>query len=745
MQSNTKKAVLITLCAQLALNSFPTQSHEVSFAQSVYFIPAMLIAMLLPFSLLTIYKLIRSQKKLQISEDRLKSSFLGSGDTLWDWNIVTGELTRINDGQFFEQDKNVTTPPNRKNIHPQDLPKVELLLKQHFSGHTAFFEASYRTKDNLGRWRWVLDRGKVIETDPQLKPTRMTGTVKDISRIKSTEERLNLFAKCVENLSDAIAICDRNFNIIDINPSFLRFFGKQRDHYINKPFKLHGYKESYIEKLKTFLLDKGHWQEELKLPNENKELMPIDLSIDVVKNSTGKVTHFVVLYSDISERKKAESELQRLSNRDRLTGLPNRNLFFTNLKKLGAQKCHHALLVFDLDNFKKINDSLGHQLGDMLLCRLANRLIKLTRQQDSFYRLGGDEFALVIVGTNDIHKITSTAKEFLHEITQPFHMAGHELVITSSVGVVLFPEDGNTPEILLKNADTAMYHAKQQGNRYLFFNDTMNRQAVKRLQIENLMRFGLKEDHFCVYYQPKMNTETNELVGMEALVRFITPNKGLISPAQFIPIAEETGQIIEIGEVVLDKACADVKRWLNKGLFSGRVAVNLSAKQFALPDLTARIDAILQKHSLPSYFLELEITEGTVMDDPKEAIAIMKSLSARGIHLAMDDFGTGYSSLAYLKQFPLNTLKVDKAFIDDMSTERGRNMVDSIVTIAHNLDLSVVAEGVEYAEQVHILSELNCETIQGYYYSKPLSAEHFEQFLEKQQGRQTNKLTLVKS
>jgi EAL domain-containing protein (putative c-di-GMP-specific phosphodiesterase class I) len=219
----------------------------------------------------------------------------------------------------------------------------------------------------------------------------------------------------------------------------------------------------------------------------------------------------------------------------------------------------------------------------------------------------------------------------------------------------------------------------------------------------------------------------------------------LISPAQFIPIAEETGQIIEIGEVVLDKACADVKRWLNKGLFSGRVAVNLSAKQFALPDLTARIDAILQKHSLPSYFLELEITEGTVMDDPKEAIAIMKSLSARGIHLAMDDFGTGYSSLAYLKQFPLNTLKVDKAFIDDMSTERGRNMVDSIVTIAHNLDLSVVAEGVEYAEQVHILSELNCETIQGYYYSKPLSAEHFEQFLEKQQGRQTNKLTLVKS
>jgi len=271
----------------------------------------------------------------------------------------------------------------------------------------------------------------------------------------------------------------------------------------------------------------------------------------------------------------------------------------------------------------------------------------------------------------------------------------------------------------------------------------MNRQAVKRLQIENLMRFGLKEDHFEVYYQPKMNIRTGKLAGMEALVRFITPKKGIISPGVFIPIAEETGQIIEIGEVVLNKACRDVKQWLDAGLFNARVAVNLSAKQFSLPDLTSRIDVILQKNELPSYFLELEITEGTVMDDPQEAIAIMRSLSARGIHLAMDDFGTGYSSLAYLKQFPLNTLKVDKAFIDDMKTERGRNMVDSIVTIAHNLDLHVVAEGVEQASQISILEELNCETLQGYYYSKPLSKDEFTAFLKQQQSQ--SKLSLIRA
>ena len=562
----------------------------------------------------------------------------------------------------------------------------------------------------------------------------MTGTVRDISQLKSTEARLNLFAKCVESLTDAIAIYDKNFKLVDLNPSFLTLFGGTREQYLKKDFALFGYDQSYVDEIKATVRATDHWQQEVKLRNAQRQLLPIEISIDEIKNEHNQICNYVVVYSDQTERKKAESQLHNLSNRDRTTGLPNRNLFFTNLKKLAKQDNHHALLVFDLDNFKKINDSLGHQLGDSLLAKLAMRLNKLTREKDVFYRLGGDEFALVMSGTNDIHTITRMAKLFLAAIATPFNMAGHELV-TSSVGIVLFPEDGNTPELLLKNADTAMYHAKKKGNSYLFFNDTMNRQAVKRLQIENLMRYGLKEDHFEVYYQPKMNIRTGKLDGMEALVRFITPKKGIISPGMFIPIAEETGQIIEIGEVVLNKACRDVKAWIDQGLFNGRVAVNLSAKQFSLPDLTTRIDVILQKNELPSYFLELEITEGTVMDDPNEAISVMRSLSARGIHLAMDDFGTGYSSLAYLKQFPLNTLKVDKAFIDDMQSERGRNMVDSIVTIAHNLDLHVVAEGVEKAEQIAMLEQLNCQTVQGYYYSKPLSQPEFTAFLKKQRNK----------
>ncbi|MCF6440201.1 EAL domain-containing protein [Pseudoalteromonas luteoviolacea] len=672
----------------------------------------------------------RKLENLQMSEKWLKSTVEGSGDTLWDWNIQSGDIIRINDKYALNEEKSSHFIPNAKRIHPQDIPLVEKQLKLHFAEKTAFFEASYRLRDNLNQYHWVLDKGKVISKDDNLNPLRMTGTVRDINHLKSTEERLNLFAKCVESLTDAIAIYDHNFKLVDLNPSYLRVFGGKRAQYIDSDFQLPGYDNRFIRQIKSALKETEHWQEELKIYDHKGSMLPIEVTIDEIKNSHGHVTNYVVVFSDLTERKKAESQLHNLSNRDRITGLPNRNLFFTNLKKLSQQGTHHALLVFDLDNFKKINDSLGHQLGDSLLSKLSMRLNKLCRQQDTFYRLGGDEFALVMSGTNDIHTITKVAKQFLAAIATPFKMANHELVITSSVGIVLFPEDGKTPEILLKNADTAMYHAKQKGNHYLFFNDSMNEQAVKRLQIENLMRFGLKEDHFIVYYQPKMDIRTGKLVGMEALVRFITPKKGIISPGVFIPIAEETGQIIEIGEVVLDKACKDVKRWVDKGLFNGRVAVNLSAKQFSLPDLTARIDIILQKNQLPSYFLELEITEGTVMDDPQEAISIMRSLSSRGIHLAMDDFGTGYSSLAYLKQFPLNTLKVDKAFIDDMGSERGRNMVDSIVTIAHNLDLHVVAEGVEEEEQLTLLKQLECQTIQGYYYSKPLSSDEFERFLQ---------------
>ncbi len=694
---------------------------------------------------LSIVRMRRYQSKLEQSEERLRLSLWGSGDELWDWDIQAGQLYRSSswhqplekpgDSQQF--------PPNRSEIHPQDVDRVTAALQQHMHGMTPIFEASYRIKAAHGQWIWVLDRGKVVQLNEQGQAIRMTGTLKNIQQLKETEERLSLFARCLENISDAVMVCDTSFTLLEVNPAFVSMTGKSRESVLHSLFELSLYPARFLHEIRTALLEQGYWAGEIEDRRNNGELYQAELSFDVIKDELGQVQQFVGVISDISERKKREAELNRLADTDTLTGLPNRSRFSSHLGHLVREQLEHAFLVFDLDNFKKINDSLGHELGDTLLCRLSERLSSFTRFKSKLYRLGGDEFAVVLENTNDIHSITSVAKDLLKQINQPFFIEQHELAITSSIGIVLYPEDGRDPQALLRNADTAMYHAKHEGaNRYLFFNDSMNKLAVKRLQIENLIRHGLKEDYFTVFYQPKMDIITGQLVGMEALVRFITPKKGLISPGSFIPVAEETGQILEIGEVVLQKTCEDVKRWIDMGLFHGRVAVNLSAKQFMLPFLCEQIDDILQRSELPSYHLELEITEGTVMQSPTLAIDTMKKLRARGIHLAMDDFGTGYSSLAYLKQFPLNTLKIDKAFIDDMNTARGRNMVDTIVTIAHNLNLTVVAEGVEQAEQLQQLRQLRCEIIQGYFYSKPLSAHDFGLFL-KQQKQQKPKLAAV--
>lgn len=685
--------------------------------------------------LVVVIRLRRFQAKLKASEERLRLSLWGSGDEIWDWDISKGLLHRAGNQDLQQGDAGERFPPNKDAIHPQDLQRVTNALQQHFDGVHEHFEATYRIKNSENGWIWVLDRGKIVDTDNNNRPSRMTGTVKDIHELKKTEDRLYLFARCMESISDAVVIFDTDFCIIDTNPSYTRVTGRKREDAIGKPLELSQYPASFINAMKVNAATAGNWFGEIEDIRADGEVYHVELSIDMIRDESGEPINYVAVFSDITERKAAEAQLRKLSNSDPLTGLPNRALFYRNMQRLEDANHRHALLVFDLDNFKKINDSLGHHMGDILLCRVAERIQTIVRGQDSVYRLGGDEFAVIIEQSNDIHTITSTAKEILRVINNPFDLNNHELVVTSSIGVVLFPDDGNDPQTLLRNADTAMYQAKAEGNRYMFFNDSMNKQAVKRLQIETLIRYGLKEDLFSVYYQPKVDLNTGKLVGMEALVRFITPKKGLISPLTFIPVAEETGQIVEIGEVVLNKACADMKRWVDEKLFEGRVAVNLSAKQFSIPNLCERIDVILQANELPSYHLELEITEGTVMDNPAAAIDIMNKLRSRGIHLAMDDFGTGYSSLAYLKRFPLNTLKVDKAFIDDMMTPEGHNMVATIVTIAHNLDMSVVAEGVETEDQLPPLRALNCETVQGYYYSKPLSSSEFEQYLRDERGR----------
>jgi diguanylate cyclase (GGDEF)-like protein/PAS domain S-box-containing protein len=652
---------------------------------------------------------------------------------MWDWNIDTGKIFRSNIWGILEfpQDGTRNKGGDKANLHQHDIPRVKKALDEHFEGKTEHFEVTYRVKDQNDHWIWVLDRGKIVDRDIDDKPTRMTGTLKDISQIKKAEERLKLFAKCIESISDAVVIFNRQFITVDINKAYQRITGKNKSQMLGESLKFDQYPEKFCQKVKIQLINDGSWQGEIESVRDNGELYLTDLTIDVIRDENRNISHFVGVFSDITKRKETEVELRTLANSDKLTGLPNRSYFQANQSKLVKNKSRHALLVFDLDHFKKINDSLGHQVGDVLLCAVSQRLLKIASLQDTVYRLGGDEFSFIIENTNDIHTITSLAKKILTTIAQPLKIRNQEIVLTGSIGIVIYPEDGLTPHELLKNADTAMYHAKDLGgNKYQFFNESMNKKAVKRLQVESLIRRGLKDDLFCVYYQPKIEIATGKIAGMEALVRFETPNKGLISPIVFIPIAEETGQIIDIGEVVLRKSCFATKKWVDAGLFDGRMAVNLSAVQFTQPNLVAVIASILMETKLPAKYLELEITEGTVMHSPQKAINTMLKIRDMGIHLSLDDFGTGYSSLAYLKKFPLNTLKIDKAFIDDIEhSEQGRNMVATIVTIAHNLDMHVVAEGVETSQQLTFLSGLKCEQIQGYLYSKPLKEKDLTKYL----------------
>jgi diguanylate cyclase (GGDEF)-like protein/PAS domain S-box-containing protein len=671
--------------------------------------------------------------QIQKSEERLKLSLWGSGDEMWDWNITTGKIYRSNIWGILEfpQDGKRNVGSDKTNINEHDISRVRDAINDHFDNDTDHFEATYRFKNKDDIWIWVLDRGKIVERDVKGKPTRMTGTLKDISQIKKADERLKLFAKCIENISDAVIIYDRSFNIVDVNKSFQRITKISRKEMMGNSISFSQYPKSFTTDVKKHLITKGSWYGEIENKRDNGEIYLTDLNIDVILDENKSISHFVGVFSDITKRKETEEELRKLANSDTLTGLPNRSYFQANQTLLVRKKVPHALLVFDLDNFKKINDSMGHEVGDVLLCQVAKRMRAVGRKQDTVYRLGGDEFSIIIENTNDIHTITSIAKEVLTTIAQPLKLKNQEVVLFSSLGIVLYPEDGLSPQELLKNADTAMYHAKHNGgNKYQFFSDSMNKAAVKRLQVESLIRHGLKEDSFSVFYQPKIEISTGKVAGMEALVRFETPKKGIISPVTFIPVSEETGQIIEIGEVVLRKSCYATKKWVDAGLFNGRVAVNLSAVQFTQPNLVGMIADILKESQLPAKYLELEITEGTVMDSPQKAIDIMLQIRAMGIHLSLDDFGTGYSSLAYLKKFPLNTLKIDKAFVDDIEeSEQGRNMVATIVTIAHNLGMQVVAEGVETNNQLSFLSGLRCEQLQGYLYSKPLPEDDFQKYL----------------
>ncbi|MBF0538694.1 MAG: EAL domain-containing protein [Nitrospirae bacterium] len=464
----------------------------------------------------------------------------------------------------------------------------------------------------------------------------------------------------------------------------------------------------------------------------------ISWTYNVILDHMGNVSYLLATGIDVTEHRLIERRLDYLTHFDSLTDLPNRTLFYDRLSHtLGQARRYNrmfALMFLDLDGFKYVNDTLGHDMGDLLLQKAAKKLPLCVRDSDTVAHIGGDEFVIILSMLNKTSDAAIVSEKILDVFTKPFQLDNHECVVGVSIGISIYPTDGDDIDTLMKNSDVAMYQAKDTGrNNYKFYNSDMNIKAMRRLKLESSLRKAIKRGEFTINVQPKIELSSGKVSGMETLIRWQTPQYGFVSPVEFIPLAEETGLIIPIGEWVLRKACSIGRQW--QGIVSSPLimAVNLSARQFKSQDLIRSIEAILKETGYNPELLELELTESVVMEDATSAITVLRNIKNMGIHIAIDDFGMGYSSLSYLKRFPIDRLKIDRSFVNDITTDPDDAAIaTAIIAMAHSLKLKVTAEGVETTEQLEFLRGLNCDEAQGYLFSKPLVPEKFTEFLQDQ-------------
>lgn len=568
--------------------------------------------------------------------------------------------------------------------------------------------------------------------------TLFMGIMRDTAERKRSEKELSLAAKVFENMGEAIGVMDADNNYISVNPAFSRITGYTQEEAIGKNPRIMAsgrHDAAFFQAMWNSITEHGHWQGEIWDRRKNGEIYPKWLSIVTVKGKRGNIQNYIAVFSDISDRKAADERIHFMAHYDALTCLPNRILLhdrilqaITAAPRLGNKV---AILFLDLDRFKAINDTLGHSTGDLLLQSVAERLKGCIRSSDTIARLGGDEFIIVLRDLEDGVYAGTVAQKILETISTPFMIRDIELNTSASIGISLYPDDGMANEELIANADVAMYRSKENGrNNYQFFAPDMNDSAYERLTMENNLRKALERQEFVLYYQPQVNSETGRIIGAEALVRWRHPEMGLVPPGMFIPIAEESGLIVTIGEWILREACRQNKSWQQEGLSPIPVAVNLSTVQFRQKNLMALVANTLQESRLDPHWLELEITESGIMQDVEAAVTTLNSLKQMGLKLSIDDFGTGYSSLSYLKKFPLDKLKIDQSFVRDITTDQDdAAIVVAIIGMAKSLKLRVIAEGVETRGHLDFLGTNGCIEIQGYYFGKPVPADEFGRLL----------------
>jgi diguanylate cyclase (GGDEF)-like protein/PAS domain S-box-containing protein len=630
----------------------------------------------------------------------------------------------------FKSDRNLLD----KIVHPDDMKQYERSLRQ----ETREFHA-FRIITRNGKTCWIEHLCRPIR-DAHGNRLGRRSTIRDITDRKAAENRLRLAHQSIASSSNPVGMISMQGNITYANSAMLQLFGYMSTRGMNeKPFvdflKNPETGEQILRNVKT----EGQWQGGLLGKTHRGSVLELKIQICLIRDSSGNPLAMTAYFSDISSKKATEQEIRQIAYTDALTGLPNRLALKENLDRILIQASLSsktvAVLMLDLDDFKQINDTTGHAKGDELIILMASRLRRQLDRNDYLARLGGDEFVLVLSDVQNPTAATQTAQHLLASLNEnPFDLGVCQVFTSASIGIALFPENGRDSDTMLEYADMAMYEAKKNGrNTFRFFSDELHRRTIERHRLETGLRGALRNEEFFLVYQPQVNLRTGQVMAVEALVRWQHPEAGVLLPGMFIPVAEKTGPIHAMGEWILQNACRQIMQWRNMGLPPMRIAVNLSARQFKQPDLVDSIEKILFTSGLEPHYLELEITESVFMENLESAIETLVDLKTRGIQIAIDDFGTGYSSLNYLKNFPIDRLKIAQDFVRDIPEDKNNTtIIETIMVMAERLGLKVLAEGVETEQQMKFLRERGCCEMQGFYFARPMQAEQLEAYLRQQ-------------
>ena len=673
-------------------------------------------------------------------KERMELALSGSKTSVLDWDFRTNilyispswkEMLGYEDHELANRLKTW-----QKRVHKEDLRAVLQSLRVAQEEKSIYFENTHKLRHKEGHWVWVLGRAKIMY-DTRGKKIRMTGTHTDITEQKELQLKYFYQSQMIEQINDSVTTTDLRGTIVSWNHGSEKTFEYSASEAIGQNIAML-YQDKDKPKLEEHvikLLERGVYNADFDLLSKNNKLIPISFSLSLLKDQTGRPIGVVGINRDNTRRKEVEDALREQkemlhyqAHHDPLTDLPNRLAFTKSLdtcirSKNGSPS--FALFFIDLDKFKNINDSLGHEVGDKVLIMIARRLKTIIRKKDILARLSGDEFTIIMDDLKDKTDASQLALKILKVLEEPMYIDNNILYVSGSIGISIYPTHAVDVEFLLKYADTAMYHVKEEGrNTYKFYTPEMTASALEHISMKTALRQAIDNEEFFIHYQPQLNADTNTLLGIEALIRWNHPKKGLLTPSSFIPLAEETGLIVELDHWMMKNAMHQFSQWKEEGLAPGILSMNLSIKQLEGDNCVSELEDMLSTYGLQAKDIELEITESQMMKRPEDSICKLRQISHLGVGISIDDFGTGYSSLSLLKQLPINCLKIDRSFIMDIpNSSDDMAIVQAIIAMGKSLRLDLLAEGVETEEQRDFLLALDCPRMQGYYFSYPLSPE----------------------